>query len=75
MLFFSERGLSVYLFLVQDGLRPTSLRTVVHPSDLFRSGCSQTPFFGKNEKEPKKKAKRTEKERNSVRTTVGLPTP
>ena len=37
---------------------------------MLRPRHAQVPLFEKNEKEPKKKAKRTEKERNSVTTLL-----
>ena len=49
---------------------PSPLRTVAHGSSCLPSSSPLAPFFGKNEKEPKKKAKRTEKERNSVMSSV-----
>jgi hypothetical protein len=51
--------------------RPTTLRTIGHPSARVRSSYCHTAFFEKNAKEPKKNGKRTEKERNSVTTAVG----
>jgi hypothetical protein len=50
---------------------PSPLRTVALGSSCLQSPSLLAPFFGKNEKEPKKKAKRTEKESNSVTTAVG----
>ena len=49
------------------------LRTIEQHSRWLRQLHFLGAFFEKNEKEPKKKGKRTEKERNSVTTAVGQP--
>ena len=72
---FQSGACSTILTSTESGCYPLTLplRTIGLASRLLPLFLFQIAFFEKNEKEPKKKAKRTEKERNSVTTSVSHP--